>query len=89
MQNNILNIPKPRLLDDGETVLLYVIVGEDAFPLKENLMKSYHFRGLSYAKRTFNNILSRSRRIVENPFGILEYCFRVFLSPIQFSAENC
>ena len=48
IQNNLLNIPKPRLLDDGETVLPYVTVGDDAFPLKENLMKPYPFRALSY-----------------------------------------
>lgn len=30
--NNLSNIPKPQLLDDGETVLPYVTVRDDAFP---------------------------------------------------------
>ena len=34
---NLLNIPGPRTLDDGETEALYVIVADDAFPLTENL----------------------------------------------------
>ena len=47
IQNNLLNIPKPPQLHDGETVLLYVIVRDVAFPLKENLMKPYPLRALS------------------------------------------
>ena len=47
IKNNPLNIPKPRLLDDGETALPYVIIGDDAFPLNENLMMPYSFRALS------------------------------------------
>lgn len=39
IQSNLLNILKPRLLDHGETVLPFVIVGDPAFPLKQNLMK--------------------------------------------------
>ena len=62
-------------------------MGDDAFPLKENLMKPYPFRALSYEKRTFNYRLSRARRIVENAFGIRPNCFRVFLSPIQFEPK--
>ena len=78
IQNNILNIPKLRLLDGGETVLHYVIVGDNAFPLKENLTKPYPFWALFYEKRTFNYRLSRARRIVENPFGILTNRFYLF-----------
>ena len=47
LQNNILNILKTQLLDDGENVLLFVIVGDEAFPLKDNLMKLYPFRAFS------------------------------------------
>ena len=34
---NLLNIPGPRTLSDGETEAPYVIVADDAFPLMENL----------------------------------------------------
>lgn len=43
IQNDLLNILKPWLWDDGETVFLYVIVGDHVFPLKEDLMKPYPF----------------------------------------------
>ena len=75
MQSNLLNILKPRLLDHGETVLPFVIVGHPAFPLKQNLMKPYLFQALSYKKRTFNHILTRAKRIEENRFGILPNLF--------------
>ena len=83
IQNNLLNIPKSQLLDDGETVLPYVTVRDDAFPLKENLMKPYPFQALSYEKRAFNYRLSRARRLEQNVFGILTNHFQVFLLPIQ------
>ena len=87
IQNNFLNIPKPRLLDDSENNLPYVIVGDDAFPLKENIMKPYPFRSLSHEKRIFIYRLSRARRIVENAFGILANRFRLFLSSILLEPE--
>ena len=77
MERNVLGIPPPRMV--GSTVLPYVIVGDDAFPLKENLMKPYPFRGLSKERRITNYRISRARRVSENAFGILANRFRVFL----------
>ena len=37
VSTDLLNIPGPRTLDDGETEALDVIVADDAFPLTENL----------------------------------------------------
>ena len=37
-----------KTLDDGEVVLPYVIVKDDAFPLKENLRKTFPSRVLFY-----------------------------------------
>ena len=88
ISTNLLNIPGPRTLDDGETEAPYVIEADDAFTLMENLMKPYPFRGLSKEQRIYNYNLSRARRIVENVFGILANRFRIFLSPILLSSEN-
>jgi hypothetical protein len=48
----------------------YMIVGDDAFPLKPYLMKPYPNRNLGITQRVFNYRLFRVRRIVENVFGI-------------------
>lgn len=67
----------------------YVIVGDDAFPLKTYLLKPYsRATQLSYEKKIFNYRLSRARRIVENAFGILVSKFRVFEKPISLSPEK-
>ena len=88
ISTNLLNIPGPSALDDGETEALYVIVADDAFPLMENFMKTYPFRGLSKKQRIYNYHLSRAKCIVKDVFGILANCFRIFLSPILLSPEN-
>ena len=41
IENYILNIPKLSPLPDSETCLPFVFVGDDAFELKENMMKPY------------------------------------------------
>ena len=88
ISTNLLNIPGSRTLDGGETEPPYVIVADDVFPLMENLMKPYPFRGLSKEQRIYNYHLSRARCIVENVFEILTNGFRIFLSPILLSPEN-
>ena len=79
---NILNIP----LSHSES-LPYVVVADDAFPLKTYMMKPYAFKNLCTEKRVFNYYLSRARRVVENAFGILANRFRIFLTPIAVVPE--
>ena len=86
IDNASLGIPQPRFV--GETLFPYVIVADDAFPLKTNLMKHYSFRGVPYEKHVTNYRISRARRVSENAFGILANRFRIFLPAIQLSPEN-
>lgn len=73
------NLPQPKPLantrNGGEPVE-YFMVGDDAFPLRNYLMKSYHLRCLTKEKRIYR--LSRARLTVENAFGILANRFRAF-----------
>ena len=85
---NLLNIPPPRKVGEEELLLPYVILADDAFPLNENIMKPFPYRGLSLELLIFNYRASRGRRISENVFGILANRFRVFLSPMLLSSEN-
>jgi hypothetical protein len=59
-----------------------MLVADDAFPLRENIMKPFSRRSMGNKERIFNYRLSRARRIVENAFGILASIFRVYKSPI-------
>ena len=77
-----LELPPPIPLPGREKLVPFVIVADDAFPLKENLMKPYSRCSLNRPMRTFNYRLSRARRIVENAFGILANRFRLFMTPI-------
>ena len=66
----------------------YVIVGDEAFPLKENMMRPYPGRGLPEAQCVYNYRLSRARRVIENSFGILAARWRVFCRPLIANPEN-
>jgi hypothetical protein len=71
LETNSLNIPGPRQLPNCNMSLPFVIVGDDAFPLKTYLMKPFPFRNQNPEQRIFSYRSSRARRTVENAFGIL------------------
>lgn len=65
----------------------YVIVGDEAFPLQNNLMRPFPGRGCSQSQQIYNYRLSRARRIVENAFGILAARWRVFHTKLAVGPE--
>lgn len=72
----------PQAEDDLE----YVLVGDEAFPLTDYLMRPYPRRLLlDMRKKVFNYRLSRARRVVENAFGLLVAKWRIFSKPILAS----
>jgi len=63
---------------------------DEAFPLKTNLVKPYpgsQSKG-DNEKSIFNYMLSRSRRVVENAFGILCQKFQIYRRTVQSLPEN-
>jgi hypothetical protein len=88
LEENAWEIPPPKALSGRQKDTPYVIVADDAFPIRCNIMKPYPFKGLSGTERVFNYRLSRARRIVENAFGILANVFRVFRKPLLIGSDK-
>lgn len=84
---NRLNVPNPREMPDTVTVMPFYLVGDEAFPLRNNLMRPYARRQLDYSKRIFNYRLSTARRTVECAFGILTKKFGIFQKSIATNVE--
>ena len=88
MENSFFNIPPPTVIPGSNIKLPYVIVGDEAFPLKPYLMRPYPAKQLTDSSRIFNYRLSSARKVAENGFGILVQRFRIFLRVIQLQPQN-
>ena len=87
--SNSLNLPSLAFIQGSSTdKISYHIVGDDTFPMTENLMKPYPHRNLDKKNQIFNYRLSRARRVVENAFGILALRWRVLLTTIKLSPDK-
>lgn len=88
LEHGHLNLPPPRPLPYRDTPVPFVLVGDDAFAMKPYLLKPYSGKTLMGQSRIFNYRLSRSRRIIENVFGIISARFRVMRKPIHLDASK-
>eukprot|EP00745_Piridium_sociabile_P032818 TRINITY_DN55823_c0_g1_i1.p1 TRINITY_DN55823_c0_g1~~TRINITY_DN55823_c0_g1_i1.p1 ORF type:complete len:536 (+),score=138.50 TRINITY_DN55823_c0_g1_i1:400-2007(+) len=87
------NVERPApcpLTDDPEdtTDIPFFMVSDDAFALKDYCLKPFSRHSMSPRERIFNYRLSRSRRVVENAFGLLANRFRLFLKPCELQPDN-
>lgn len=87
---NQFNIPAPQPLAHTTTLAPFVIVGDQAFPLMQNLMRPFPENQLinSREKEEFNYRLSRARRVSENAFGISTNLFPIFTKPFDIRCEQ-
>ena len=89
-----LDIPGPKALPNAPQFrnLAHVIVADEAFPLKPNIMRPYprskNARRLSHPKQIYNYRLSRAHRKVENAFGILAQRWRCFNRRLQLKTKT-
>lgn len=88
-RNNEMNIPDPEpFYFEGES-MPYVLIGDEAFPLTEYLMRPFSGKqDLNQDKVIFNYRLSRARRTIENTFGILSSQWRILRRPINCSVKT-
>lgn len=87
LTNNDLDMPSKRPITETGVPLPFVIVGDEAFSLSENIMRPYAGRNLTDKKRIFNYRLSRARRYIECTFGILANKWRIFHRPLVVHRE--
>ncbi|KAK8780677.1 hypothetical protein V5799_017979, partial [Amblyomma americanum] len=99
LSEDLCGVPSPTTVGSAG-VIPYVIVGDEAFPLKTFLMRPYARRDLQkhrlspsgreeYQQRaTFNYRLSRARRVIENSFGIMAARWRILRRPFRESEET-
>ncbi|KAJ8936202.1 hypothetical protein NQ318_007356 [Aromia moschata] len=88
LQLGLLELPQPRPLPLGNDDFPFYFVADEAFPLKNYIMRPYSKRTLDNRKRVFNYRLSRGRRSVECAFGMLVSKFRLFEGPICCKEET-
>lgn len=88
LQRGSLNVPEYSTIPNTEIQVPYVIFADEAFPLKNYLMRPYPGDNLDDRKRNFNYRLSRARRTSENTFGILTQKFRLYNRRIQACPKN-
>ena len=88
LRTNTLHIPECSNLQGTQCTVPFVLVGDNAFPLRTNLMKPFAGRNLPFKESVFNYRLSRARRVIENAFGILTTRWRIFRRPIIAKPEN-
>ena len=83
LENGTLSIPNPRpITGTTQPALPFIIFGNAAFPLKENILHPYPGKNLSEDRVVFNFRLSRARRIIENTFVVLATRWRLFRKAI-------
>lgn len=81
-------LPKPFAFEGSASEMPFVILGDDAYPLKTYLMKPFSRKGLSHEERVYNYRLSRARRCVECAFGIMTAKWRLLGKAIETELEK-
>ena len=85
-----LDVPPSKQLpnDTEETHIPHMPLGDKVFPLRCDLMRPLAGNGLTNERHIFNYRLSRARRVVENAFGILANCWRIYHCHIYLNPNN-
>lgn len=87
IENNKYKVPMPKRLTNSDVIAPYVLVGDEAYPLKHYLMRPYPERVLN-ERKNFNIRLSTARQTIECAFGILTSKWRILLKPIETNRKN-
>ncbi|PNF19897.1 hypothetical protein B7P43_G12288 [Cryptotermes secundus] len=81
LESGSLNVPKETIVAGRN--MPFVLVADDAFPLRKDIMKPFSRKVNTPARKIFNYLLSRARRMIESVFGIIVERFAVSQEPIS------
>ena len=88
IESKSLNILGPATLEKCDyDPLPYFLLGDEAFLLKEYMMRPFPGQ-LDEDEKVFSYRQSRGRRVIENTFGILRARWRILGRPIKATVEN-
>lgn len=88
MDRGQLNFPPAEPLPDSDVVMPYMFLGDEAYPLRCDLMTPYPPRRADQPERVLNYRLYRARRVAENAFGVLANRWRIFRSIICLEPDK-
>ncbi|KAJ4920917.1 hypothetical protein JOQ06_000172 [Pogonophryne albipinna] len=90
LRDGSLQLPPDTVIPGAERLglLPHVFVGDEAFPLLDNLLRPFPGRQITRERRMYNYRLSRARLVVECAFGILSSWWRMFRRAITTSPET-
>uniref|UniRef100_A0A9J8B4V9 DDE Tnp4 domain-containing protein n=1 Tax=Cyprinus carpio carpio TaxID=630221 RepID=A0A9J8B4V9_CYPCA len=88
MDQGLLNFPPPEPLPNSDITMPYMFVGDEAHPLRPDLMKPYPNKQMDPSRGILNYRLSRACRVAENAFSLLANRLRVFRSTIFLETDK-
>lgn len=94
LMNGSLDLPQDSMLLDTSTLepMPHVFVGDEAFPLKKNLMrpfaKSKGTKPLPIGQSVFNNRLARAQSVVERAFKMMTAQWQIYRRVLDVDPET-
>ena len=67
--NGLSDFPEPENVNGGNFKLPFAFLGDDAIPMRTNLVEPYSAFHLDLEKLVTDYRISRARKIIENTFG--------------------
>lgn len=79
------NLPNPVQIPGFDKSLPYVLIADKAYPLRQDLMKSFRGKHLTQKQQHFNDTLNQARSVVERSFGQTVTQFQILKGPIDMA----
>jgi hypothetical protein len=82
------NIPEPSLLPNTNVKAPYVMIGEEAYPLKTYLMRPFPKNNLNEQTVLYNDRLSSARQTTECTFGLTVSKWQILGKAVETDVET-